>query len=259
MDLEAIALHKLSSLIESKNGKVLDLNTDCVTCTFENNIFPFELDENKDIMGYYYDKKNTMPLYKLEDKDTRLQIERKQHYKRDVKYENKILKWKTYEDVEDNDFKPLVDTVINRNESFFITGSAGTGKSQLIRAIKEELDKNGKVFKVMAPTNLAALNIKGTTIHKFVTKIKKMDTIYNLNYDYIFIDEISMVKEIFYKFFVMIKRIKPTIKFIIAGDFQQLPPINDRIENKDHEFNYKSSVALKELCDFNKLELINNI
>jgi superfamily I DNA and/or RNA helicase len=82
-----------------------------------------------------------------------------------------------------------------------------------------------------------------------------MDTIYNLNYDYIFIDEISMVKEIFYKFFVMIKRIKPTIKFIIAGDFQQLPPINDRIENKDYEFNYKSSVALKELCDFNKLEL----
>ena len=67
--------------------------------------------------------------------------------------------------------------------------------------------------------------------------------------------EISMVKEIFYKFFVMVKRIKPDIKFIIAGDFQQLPPINDRIEQKQYEFNYKSSVALKELCDFNKLEL----
>jgi ATP-dependent exoDNAse (exonuclease V) alpha subunit len=105
----------------------------------------------------------------------------------------------------------------------------------------------------MAPTNLSALNIKGTTIHKFVTKIKKMDTIYNLNYDYIFIDEISMVKEIFYKFFIMVKRIKPNIKFIIAGDFQQLPPINDRIS--EDEFDYESSLALKELCDFNKLEL----
>ena len=48
--------HLTKKLIESKNGKVLDLNTDCVTCTFENNIFPFELDENKDIIGYYYDK-----------------------------------------------------------------------------------------------------------------------------------------------------------------------------------------------------------
>ena len=70
-----------------------------------------------------------MPLYKLEDKNTRLQIQRKEQFKRDVKYENIILKWKTYEDVEDNNFKPLVDTVINKNESFFITGSAGTGKS----------------------------------------------------------------------------------------------------------------------------------
>ena len=113
------------------------------------------------------------------------------------------MKWTTLEDVNDNNFKPLIDEVIN-----FITGSAGTGKSQLIRDIKTELDKQKKTYKCLAPTNLAALNIKGTTIHKFVSKIKKMDTIYNLDYDYIFIDEISMVKEIFYKFFTMIKRIK---------------------------------------------------
>ena len=51
----------------------------------------------------------------------------------------------------------------------------------------------------------------------------------------------------------MVKRIKPNIKFIIVGDFQQLPPINDRIS--EDEFDYESSLALKELCDFNKLEL----
>ena len=83
-----------------------------------------------------------------------------------------------------------------------------------------------------------------------------MESIYNLNYDYIFIDEISMVKEIFYKFFVMIKRIKPSIKIIIVGDFNQLLPIDDRIqENINYEFDYKNSVALKELCDCNMLEL----
>ena len=34
MDLEAIALHKLATLIESKNGIVLDLSTDCITCNY---------------------------------------------------------------------------------------------------------------------------------------------------------------------------------------------------------------------------------
>jgi len=65
-----------------------------------------------------------------------------------------------------------------------------------------------------------------------------------------------MVKEIFYKFFVMLKRIKPDMKFIIAGDFNQLSPINDRIsDNIDYEFDYKNSTALKEICDCNMIEL----
>ena len=54
----------------------------------------------------------------------------------------------------------------------------------------------------------------------------------------------------------MLKRIKPNIKLIFVGDFNQLSPIDDRIqENIDYEFNYKHSVALKELCDCNMLEL----
>ena len=78
-----------------------------------------------------------------------------------------------------------------------------------------------------------------------------MESIYNLNYDYIFIDEISMVKECFYKFLLTIKRIKPDVKFIISGDIKrQFLPINDRAK-----FDYENSLALKELTDFNKLEL----
>ena len=257
LDLEAIELHKLSKLIESKNGVVLDLNTDCVTCSFKDNVFPFELDTNKDIIGYYYDDKNTSPLYKLEDKNTRLQVERKASYKREHSYYFKPVHWTNKnKDVEDNNFKPLVNKVINSNKSFFITGPAGTGKSQLIRDIKTELDNQKKTYKCLAPTNLAALNIKGTTIHKFVSKIKKMDAIYKLNYDYIFIDEVSMIKEVFYKFFVMLKRIKPNVKLIFVGDYNQLSPIDDRIQqNIDYSFDYKNSVALKELCDYNILKL----
>ena len=108
----------------------------------------------------------------------------------------------------------------------------------------------------MAPTNLAAFNIKGTTIHKFVSKLKKMENLYNMNYDYLFVDEISMVKEIFYKFLIMIKTMKPSMKFIIVGDFNQLPPIKDRIDVFHEDFDYSNSIALKELCKYNKLELI---
>ena len=53
-----------------------------------------------------------------------------------------------------------------------------------------------------------------------------------------------MVKEIFYKFFKMLRRIKPNIKIIVAGNFNQLSPIDDGIQkNINHEFNYINSVA----------------
>ena len=79
-----------------------------------------------------------------------------------------------------------------------------------------------------------------------------MDSLYNLDVDYLFIDEISMLQEIFYKFFIMIERIKPNLKFIIAGGFNQLPPVKDRI---GESFNYSQCQALLELCDFNKVQL----
>ena len=59
-----------------------------------------------------------------------------------------------------------------------------------------------------------------------------------------------MVHEIYYKFLSIIKEIKPNVKFIISGDFEQLPPVCDRIEA-----NYKDSRILFELCDGNRLDL----
>ena len=61
-----------------------------------------------------------------------------------------------------------------------------------------------------------------------------------------------MLTEKFYKFLLMIKKLKPDVKFIVWGDYNQLKAINDRISEKT---NYSKSPALFELCDFNKLEL----
>ena len=61
----------------------------------------------------------------------------------------------------------------------------------------------------------------------------------------------SMVPEIFYIYFTIIKKFRPDIKFIIAGDYAQLGPVKDRIG----DFNYKDSLCLNELVDGNRLQL----
>nr|WP_317630646.1 helix-turn-helix domain-containing protein [uncultured Flavobacterium sp.] len=50
------------------------------------------------------------------------------------------------------------------NQSLFLTGKAGTGKTTLLKKIVETTHKN---FVVVAPTGIAALNAKGVTIHSF--------------------------------------------------------------------------------------------
>jgi ATP-dependent exoDNAse (exonuclease V) alpha subunit len=60
-----------------------------------------------------------------------------------------------------------------------------------------------------------------------------------------------MMSEVFYKYFIVLKRMRPDIKFIIGGDFAQLLPVKERIENCD----YKESIALYELCDGQRIQL----
>ena len=103
----------------------------------------------------------------------------------------------------------------------------------------------------LCPTNKSALIIDDAmTLHKFSNKFKSKSTLSYLNIDYIFVDEISMVHEIFYKFLLVIKRLKPNIKFIISGDFGQLSPVCDRFDGE-----YCNSQALHELCGGNRLIL----
>jgi hypothetical protein len=46
----------------------------------------------------------------------------------------------------------------------------------------------------LCPTNLAALLVGGMTIHKFSARLKKSSNVKNLDLDYIFIDEVSMMQ-----------------------------------------------------------------
>ena len=102
-------------------------------------------------------------------------------------------------DVEDNEFKPLIDKIIDSNQSWLINGPPGAGKTFLINEIKKTLTENNKIYKCLAPTNLAALLINGTTIHKFSCKLKKFKSFMEMKLDYLFVDEVSMLHSNFYK------------------------------------------------------------
>jgi len=62
------------------------------------------------------------------------------------------------------EFLAILDQLETSDESMFITGRAGTGKSTLLQLFRNTTRKRTAV---LAPTGIAALNVKGQTIHSF--------------------------------------------------------------------------------------------
>src|ERR1051325_1864375 len=63
---------------------------------------------------------------------------------------------------ENPEFSLAADFVLNTNETLFLTGKAGTGKTTFLRYIREQTHKN---MVVAAPTGVAAINAGGVTLH----------------------------------------------------------------------------------------------
>ena len=121
----------------------------------------------------------------------------------------------------------------------FITGRAGTGKSTLLNLFRQTTSKK---VAVVAPTGIAALNVKGQTIHSFFgfpprllrpdeIRKKKNHRLYKA-LEVLIIDEVSMVRaDIFdnIDLFLRINRNNPQpfggVQLVLFGDLFQLPPI----------------------------------
>lgn len=148
--------------------------------------------------------------------------------------------------IEINDeFAKALEHLENTNQSLFITGKAGTGKSTLLKYFYDKTKKN---VAILAPTGVAALNVMGQTIHSFFRfpvqltideiddHIKKRFTkkfqslIHNL--DVIIIDEVSMVRAdlmdcVDKALQYYLNNTKPFggIQMVFIGDLYQLPPV----------------------------------
>jgi ATP-dependent DNA helicase PIF1 len=140
------------------------------------------------------------------------------------------------------EFRHALDILENSDRSIFITGRAGTGKSTLLTYFRHTTKKK---VAVLAPTGVAALNVKGQTIHSFFRfkpgitpdRVKKLrsdnsESIYR-KLDAIVIDEISMVRADLLDCVDRFLRLngpesdKPFggIQMAFIGDLYQLPPI----------------------------------
>ncbi|MDP3314074.1 MAG: AAA family ATPase [Lutibacter sp.] len=65
-------------------------------------------------------------------------------------------------DLKNKEFLKALELIEHTNQSFFLTGKAGTGKSTFLKYIVKNIAKN---FMVVAPTGIAAVNVGGVTIH----------------------------------------------------------------------------------------------
>lgn len=144
-------------------------------------------------------------------------------------------------------------------KSMFFTGSAGTGKSVLLRQIMKDLkDRHGpKTVAVTASTGLSAYNIGGITVHSFagiglgngdlanlIEKVKRNRKVLQRWRDTkaLIIDEISMIDgRLFDNLDAIARAVRRRqrhlpfggIQVIVCGDFYQLPPVSKAIISND--------------------------
>jgi ATP-dependent exoDNAse (exonuclease V) alpha subunit len=241
LQLEALELHQLETIVTDKNGIPLDRNTDAIRYQSKKGEI--------NISNYFWDKEKTIPKYQTEE-PTPLKHESMPHL---VRYNN--LKQRGEFDLRWEHFHSLITVkkILERNQGMLINGRAGTGKTYLVNQLILAIKEMGAKYACLAPTNKSARLIEGDTLDslsfKSIFNNKKLVQ-WALSINYLIVDEISMVKEKFYRLLTNIKKINPKIIFFVCGDFEQLKPVNDSWNG-----DYENSPVLLDLCQNNKLIL----
>ena len=142
----------------------------------------------------------------------------------------------------------LVELIMNGHNVFY-TGSAGCGKSTVLKHFIPLLRRERKKVDVLAPTGKAALEVNGRTIHSYAGWVprslgqslsilksracgKRVGKRLRAT-DVLIIDEISMVaNHVFERLNQVMQSARYSeepfggVQIIVTGDFCQLPPVN---------------------------------
>lgn len=159
-------------------------------------------------------------------------------------------------------FDKILSFIDYTNQNIFLTGKAGTGKTTLLRRIKEE---SSKKMVIVAPTGVAAMNAKGTTINSFFQLpsgsffpgdislenlqsgfISIQSMVSDLSYsrektnlinelELLVIDEVSMVRcDLMDVVDAILRSVRKNeapfggVQLLLIGDLYQLPPVTKR-------------------------------
>ncbi len=151
------------------------------------------------------------------------------------------------------EFLSAIEFVRHDEGHLFVTGRAGTGKSTLLRALRDHIVDEAVV---LAPTGLAAVNVGGQTIHSFFgfpPRLIRSDDIKRSRngrvmrkLKLIIIDEVSMVRsDLMWAIdqSLRVNRGRPReafggVRLLLFGDLHQLPPVvqGEVAEHLESEF-----------------------
>jgi ATP-dependent DNA helicase PIF1 len=144
------------------------------------------------------------------------------------------------------DYQLVINAIERHDPYIFVSGKAGTGKTTLIGYLREHISGN---VVVVAPTGVAALQVKGVTIHSFFRlpprlifpeeDIKPLrDKRLYKDIRLLIIDEISMVRaDVVDAMDLFLRENGPQkgkpfggIQVMFVGDLFQLPPVVSRTD-----------------------------
>ncbi|KAI8906116.1 hypothetical protein DFJ77DRAFT_514684 [Powellomyces hirtus] len=215
--------------------KVVAVKTDCIVVR-KKDVYMDNLDK------YRIEKRIPLLLQPL-NKPNRYQTPLKHSWTREVEFDN-------------SKGLPLAKNLLQilGPQSARIQAPAGYGKSFLLKGVEEELTSQGLKVKILAPTNSAADNVDGITIHKglCITEDEIARLLKNLP-DVVLIDEISQVPGYLWEI-IYIYKAKGTRVFLF-GDGNQLPPVE---LGQNFSEDYLNCTAVQTIADGNLVTLKTN-
>lgn len=162
-------------------------------------------------------------------------------------------------DIEINpEFARALELIQAGQSNLFVTGRAGTGKSTLLEYFRDHSDDDPVI---LAPTGVAALNVRGQTIHRFFgfridvtpdsvrkSRRKPRDPQLYKELTTLIIDEASMLRadlldcvDGFLRQHGPVPRIPfGGVQMVFVGDLYQLPPVVARAEREIFETVYET-------------------
>jgi len=181
----------------------------------------------------------------------------------------------------------IVNLIVDGGKNVFFTGSAGTGKSFVLKHLVSKLRKKyPKSVFVTAATGIAAVNIGGTTLHSFggiklgaapaqrlaVEILQSKKTLQKwLDCKVLIVDEVSMIdSELFEKLDTIGQIVRENnqpfggIQLVLVGDFFQLPPVygNYAFESKAWKKSIDVCLELTTVMrqrDLEFIDILNNL